>query len=70
MIEISKAALRTEMLSRGWSPLELARRAGIAERGISYLLKNGHCRYKTAYKIAQALGVEPAKLVNFGKDDD
>ena len=71
MLKILTTRLKAEMLARGWSSLELARRAGIAEPRVSHLLNHGgRCRYGTIHKLAKALGVEPTALVNLKGDGE
>lgn len=65
MLKISVTALMAAVLASGLSPIEVARRAGVDERKVSHLLNHGgsRCHFRTVYRLAQALNVQPLTLV-------
>lgn len=55
--------------SKGWSQEMLSKKAGIDPKTMSKLLNGGECRLSTIALIAEALGVEPGRLI-VGNDPD
>lgn len=71
MFEVSKTRLTLAMLDRGWSQRTLREKAGISKAVVQRLAtKGGLAANSTFYKLAKALGVEPATLVKLPADGD
>jgi transcriptional regulator with XRE-family HTH domain len=58
-------SVRVERARRFWTQERLAKEAGISQKALSKIETNEvEPRFSTILKIAEALGVDPAKLVN------
>jgi DNA-binding XRE family transcriptional regulator len=55
--------LRRVRERRAWSQADLARRAGVGKNTVARLEGQGGAHPRTAAKLAEALGVEPAVLM-------
>lgn len=59
---IPESALRRERRRRGWSQVELARRAGCCLNTVSLAERIGHVSPAMAQRLGRALGIEPREL--------
>ena len=62
-MKLSKEKLELFQARRGISAAELAQAAGLSAQGISALKLRGSCKPETIGKLAAALGVDPAELL-------
>ena len=64
MVTISKEKLKVAMVNKGYTSGVLAQRSGVmAKRCSLFANRGGAAREDTVYKLAQALGVKPADLI-------
>lgn len=69
MVNISKKEINLVCARKEMSLNELSERSGVTTQNIRALLKRGSCRPKTLGRIARALGVDPAELIEEEKHD-
>lgn len=62
-MELYKDKIKSELVKKGWSASELARRMGVSRQAVSQLLRCTGVTLKTIDKIAVALDVNPKDLI-------
>ena len=66
LINISQKEINLVCARKEMSLNELSKHSGVTAQNIRALLKRGSCRPKTLGRIARALGVDPAELIDEG----
>ena len=64
MVNISRREVNLVCARKEMSLNELSERSGVTTQNIRALLKRGSCRPRTLGRIARALGVDPAELID------
>lgn len=62
-MKISRTKIELLQAEQGMSSKELAERAGMCRQNVSIIKTRGTCTPVTAAKLARALGVDPAELI-------
>lgn len=62
-MRIDRFKLRMELLKRGMTQTQLAKQAGVTRATINNIACGKSCRNDVAGKIAQALGVDVAEII-------
>ena len=62
-MKISKRKIELIMAQKFASVSELAKLSGVSRQNISTVVRRGTCRPLTAAKLARALGVDPADII-------
>lgn len=62
-MKISKRKIELIMAQKFTSVSELAKLSGVSRQNISTVVLRGTCRPLTAAKLARALGVDPADII-------
>lgn len=65
-MKISKQKLTLATANRGWNFKTLAEKSNISRTTISLILSGKVCRIETALKLAEALAVKVAELLEGG----
>lgn len=62
-MKISRKKIEVLQAQRGYNHGQLAKASGISRQSLSTIMGRGTCRPDNAGKIAHALGVDPADIV-------
>lgn len=63
MVRFNAQLMAEDLALKGWSKLELAQKAGVADMTVIRFLRGEHQTGKTAKKLARALGFSPRRYL-------